>query len=109
MCTWTTCSSSAAHAPDVNCKVLASLLPGWVWVLPSLLVGCLAPSAGPSLEPGSCSCPLCMPAAQSPSSACVFHGLTFNPPVQVGEMTTAPVKTQFGHHLILCEGRKQKL
>jgi NIMA-interacting peptidyl-prolyl cis-trans isomerase 4 len=24
----------------------------------------------------------------------------------VGEMTQAPVKTQFGYHLILCEGRK---
>jgi peptidyl-prolyl cis-trans isomerase C len=23
-----------------------------------------------------------------------------------GEMTQAPVKTQFGYHLILCEGRK---
>ncbi|KAI8462939.1 MAG: hypothetical protein J3K34DRAFT_527390 [Monoraphidium minutum] len=26
--------------------------------------------------------------------------------LQVGEMTQAPVKTQFGYHLILCEGRK---
>ena len=29
--------------------------------------------------------------------------------VQVGEMTQAPVKTHFGYHLILVEGRKQKL
>eukprot|EP00891_Asterochloris_glomerata_P009381 jgi/Astpho2/9381/Aster-01650 len=29
--------------------------------------------------------------------------------LDVGEMTAAPVKTHFGHHLILCEGRKQKL
>lgn len=26
--------------------------------------------------------------------------------MQVGDMTQAPVKTQFGYHLILCEGRK---
>ncbi|KAK9789411.1 hypothetical protein WJX73_010454 [Symbiochloris irregularis] len=26
--------------------------------------------------------------------------------LNVGEMTTAPIKTQFGYHLILCEGRK---
>lgn len=26
--------------------------------------------------------------------------------LQVGEMTPAPVKTPFGYHLILCEGRK---
>lgn len=26
--------------------------------------------------------------------------------LNVGEMTQAPIKTQFGYHLILCEGRK---
>jgi hypothetical protein len=26
--------------------------------------------------------------------------------LSVGEMTPEPVKTQFGYHLILCEGRK---
>lgn len=28
------------------------------------------------------------------------------PALQVGEMTQQPIKTEFGYHLILCEGRK---
>lgn len=27
--------------------------------------------------------------------------------LEVGQMTSQPIKTQFGYHLILCEGRKQ--
>lgn len=27
--------------------------------------------------------------------------------LEVGQMTAQPIKTQFGYHLILCEGRKQ--
>ena len=27
--------------------------------------------------------------------------------MQIGQMTPQPIKTQFGYHLILCEGRKQ--
>ncbi len=38
---------------------------------------------------------------------CVFHMChsTFAG-AQVGEMTQAPIRTEFGYHLILCEGRK---
>ena len=34
--------------------------------------------------------------------------LAYHPAVmQVGQMTQQPIKTQFGYHIILCEGRKQ--
>lgn len=39
---------------------------------------------------------LCLPAWLAPP----------RPALQVGEMTQQPIKTEFGYHLILCEGRK---
>lgn len=76
--------------------------------LPCLLVGCFALSVNKA-KLGAWQ--LLMPTQLACSTIVVQHTcLTLlDPPVQVGEMTAAPVKTQFGHHLILCEGRKQKL
>lgn len=72
-----------------------------------------APAAGARLDPArglgrawSSRFPQ-KPAVGPPRLTLHPHPCAAGPPLsQVGEMTHEPVKTQFGYHLILCEGRK---